>query len=258
MKVLLSHQDRQSAEKLRGEIQAGDSTWQVEMATDTEEFQARAATGEYQVVIWELSTPGAAGLRSVRQIRASAPDTVLLVTAFPGVEALAAQAVREGADAYLMQRPGWSDELIAMLGRVEGNGEAASREEPDPEPEGEGAPDEARAFLAASPRPRLVLTPTGRIEACNQAAADFTGFPMGGLLGQSFGDLLLAPACATALLTALSDPAHEMPTPGPGLVTARQEDDEVVAELLVERGAVPSVHGAPVANPGRVGREHPG
>jgi signal transduction histidine kinase/DNA-binding NarL/FixJ family response regulator len=120
MRVLLSDQDRQSAERLRDDLQAGNAGWQVEIATDTEEFQALAATGDYRVVLWELSTPGAAGLLSIRRIRAAAPAAVLLVSVFPGGEALAAQALSAGADAYLTHRPGWSGELIAMLAQVEG------------------------------------------------------------------------------------------------------------------------------------------
>ena len=251
MKVLLSDQDRQSAERLQREIEAGDSAWQVEIATSTEEFETLAATGEYQVVVWELSSPGAAGLVSLRRIRAAAPGAVLLVSAFPGGEALAAQTLSEGADAYLMQRPGWSDDLLAMLAQVEKTGQAPA---PDPtplpcapecaaslegggewgaQPEWQGEPAQQKAFLDRAPRPLLVLTPTGRIEACNQAAADLTGYSRPSLRGQAWSEFLLTPASGASLLAALGDPTQELPAPGPGLLEARREGEGLAAELLV-------------------------
>ena len=232
MKVLLSHQDRQSADRLRGEIEAWDPAWHVETATSAEEFQALAATAEYQALIWEISTPGAAGLLSVRQIRAAAPAAVLMVTAFPGVEALAAQALSEGADVYLIRRPGWSDELLAVLSQVEALCRRR-REGAGLEREVRRLRDQHEAFLDSVWRPLMVLSPTGRVEACNQAAAGLTGQLRHRLVGQAFGAMLLTPASLEELLTALNDPSAELPAPGPGLVSAWRDGEEVAAKLLI-------------------------
>ncbi len=232
MRVLLSHQDRQSAERLRGEIQAWDPTWQVEIATSAEEFLALAATEEYRAVIWEISTPGATGLLSVRQIRAGAPVSALLVTAFPGAESLAAQALSEGADVYLIRRPGWLEELTAILSQVEALCRRR-REGAGLEREVQRLRDQHEAFLDSVARPLMVLTPTGRVEACNQAAAELTGRDRHDLIGEYFGGMLLVPTSLDGLLAALNDPLQTLPAPGPGLVSAWRDGEELGAELLI-------------------------
>ena len=232
MRVLLSHHDRQSAERLRGEIQAWDPTWQVEIAASAEEFLALVATTEYPAVIWEISTPGAAGLLSVRQIRGCAPATALVVTAFPGAEALAAQALSEGADVYVIRRAGWLEELLAVLSQVEALSRRR-RECAGLEREVRRLRDQHVAFLDSVPRPVMVLTATGRIEACNQAAVEFIGQPREHLIGEHLGAMLLVPAYLDGLFSALNDAQQSPPPPGPGLLSAWRDGEEIAAELLI-------------------------
>lgn len=232
MKVLLTEVDHQSAEKLKGEIRAWDPTWLVDIATEADEAISLIEADEYQVVIWEISTPGSAGLLTLRRLREARPYTALIVTAFPGAEALAAQSLSEGADAYLIRRPDWSRNLLTILGQAE----FFTRRHHQTE-QLEQALQRLRvqheAVLDSVPQPLLVLAAEGRIEACNQAAANLLGRPRERLVGNSFGSLLLAPGPLNVLLSCLGDAWATLPSPGPGLMAAWREEDEVAAQALV-------------------------
>ncbi len=234
MKVLLSQQDDQSAKLLQGELQAWGQNWQVETATSAEQFLALAVTGDYQAVIYDLSAEGAAGLPGVRQIRAGAPYAALLVTGCVDSPTAEAEILAEGADVYLVRRPGWPRDLAAELVRVE-----ALRRHPDERTEPEHAVEQLReqheAALASDPRPVLVLTSTGRIAACNQALADLAGYPGSHLTGRSFASLLLSPACLDQLLSVVREPQQATSALCPGLLSAWREGEDVAAELLIAR-----------------------
>ncbi len=232
MKVLLTDVDRQSAERLKGEIRAWDPTWLVEIATDADEAISLIEADEYHVVIWEISTPGSAGLLTLRRIREASPYTALIVTAFPGAEALAVQSLSEGADVYLIRRPDWSRNLLTLLAQTEFLiGRHHQTEHLERELQRLRVQHEA--VLDSVPQALLVLSAEGRIEACNQAAANLLGRPGERLVGESFGSLLLAPGPLNVLLSCLGDVGAALPSPSPGLMAAWREEGQVAAQVLV-------------------------
>ncbi|HEY3396538.1 MAG TPA: ATP-binding protein [Armatimonadota bacterium] len=233
MNVLLSHQDRQSADRLRGEIQAWDPAWVVDIGVSAAEVLALAASGDYQAILWELATPGSAGLLTVRQLRAAAPAAVLLVTAFPGVEALAAQTLSEGADAYLISRPNWLEELTAILAQVPAllrrRHEAARLQQ-----QLRLLREQHEAFLDSVPQALLIVSLDGRLVGGNAAAARLTGRSRRQLVGQSLSALLLANTPTHALLAAGGDPESPLPEVSPGLLSVWRDENCVGAQVLLQ------------------------
>lgn len=74
------------------------------------------------VVVLDIRLPGGNGLEACRQIKASRPDTrVIVLTSYPDDEVLF-DAIAAGADGYVLKQIG-SDELIRALQRV-GRGES--------------------------------------------------------------------------------------------------------------------------------------
>ena len=236
MRVLLSDVDQQSAERLRGEIRAWDATWSVEAASSFESVLARLHENHYEVVVWELATPGAAGLLAVRQLRAAAVDSALLITAFPAAEVLAAQSLGEGADAYIIRHPDWTEKLLPLMGQASVI-TRRHRETTALARELEHLRAQHDALLDSLPQALLVLTPDGRIEACNQGAADLVGRSRQQLQGENLGDMLLAPGALSMLLASMGDPLGVLPSPGPGLVSVWRDEHQTGAQVLVRHQA---------------------
>lgn len=192
MRVLLSHPYGQGAEGLHGAETAGDAGWQPEVAPTAAACRARLAAQEYAAIVWDLDTPGAQGLREIRRIRELAPSSVLLVTAAPGEESLAARARDEGADGYLVRTGDGVTQLLAGLALAPALGSerqaaAALRREL----EWLGA--EQGALLDSLPQPLLMLAAAGEIRACNRAASQVLGQPPERLLGTPLGTYLQSP-----------------------------------------------------------------
>lgn len=88
----------------------------VDEAADGPAALARAATGEYALVVLDLMLPGLSGREVCRRLRAESAVPVLMLTARSGPEA-AAEGLDLGADDY-MEKPFSPRELAARVRAV--------------------------------------------------------------------------------------------------------------------------------------------
>jgi len=94
-----------------------DAGHQVSLAVDGEAASRAIAEKRFDVVITDIRMPGVDGLTLFRRIRATSPETdVILVTAYGAVED-AVQALKEGASDYLT-KPFDTAELLVRLDRL--------------------------------------------------------------------------------------------------------------------------------------------
>src|SRR5262245_34084696 len=71
--------------------------------TRLDEACARLSDGRPDVVLLDLSLPDAQGIESVQRIRDTAPEMPIVVTTGLDDESVAVQALREGAQDYLVK-----------------------------------------------------------------------------------------------------------------------------------------------------------
>src|SRR4030081_1411942 len=77
--------------------------WHVETAANSAEALDRFRHGEYALIVTDIRMPGADGFSLMRQLRALAPHTaVILLTAFASVPD-AVTAMKDGACDYLVK-----------------------------------------------------------------------------------------------------------------------------------------------------------
>jgi Flp pilus assembly CpaE family ATPase len=82
--------------------QAGEA-YRIEHASRLSEAAARLAASQPDVVLLDLMLPDSAGWNTFSELRQRAPRSALVVLSGMGDEALARQAVREGAQDYLIK-----------------------------------------------------------------------------------------------------------------------------------------------------------
>jgi len=94
-----------------------DEGFAVETARDGTEALAAIERQDFAVVITDVRMPGADGLEVLKQVRESAPQTVvLMMTAHASIET-AVEALRQGAADYIL-KPLLFDEVLAKVRRV--------------------------------------------------------------------------------------------------------------------------------------------
>ncbi len=93
--------DAQLFDKLLKEYDSGTKLARVTSVASAREYIAQAPY--LNAVFFDLSLPDASGLGSLRSVNDVAPHTPVIVLAGPDDEELAMQAVREGADDYLIK-----------------------------------------------------------------------------------------------------------------------------------------------------------
>jgi len=90
--------------------------YQVETASSGDEALRRIETGNFHVVITDLSMDGASGMQVLERARAVDPDLgVIMITAY-GSEKIAVQAMKLGAADYI-PKPFDNDELRLVVRR---------------------------------------------------------------------------------------------------------------------------------------------
>src|SRR6266481_836145 len=91
--------------------------YQVETAGGGEEALRRIETGNFHVVVTDLSMDGVGGMQVLERARAVDPDVaVIMITAY-GSEKIAVQAMKLGAADYL-PKPFDNDEMRVVVRRV--------------------------------------------------------------------------------------------------------------------------------------------
>jgi DNA-binding NtrC family response regulator len=90
---------------------------EVELANDGEEAVAKASASHYDALISDINMPKMGGLQVLEKMKATAPNTpIILMTAFGGISQAVA-ALKEGAFDYLT-KPLDVDELLVRLERL--------------------------------------------------------------------------------------------------------------------------------------------
>ncbi len=133
MKVLIIDDEAHIRQMMRLTLEA--SGYEVVEAINGEQGLIRFGDGSaIDAVVLDQRMPGIDGLQTLREIRARAPGTaVLMVTAFASVE-LAVEAMRVGAADFL-RKPMTPDALRAALGAALAGAHSGADERPAPRPE---------------------------------------------------------------------------------------------------------------------------
>ena len=104
LQVLLVEDNAGDARLLRemfGKEEAGAFT--LTHLTRMSEAEARLAQGGVDIVLLDMGLPDGHGIETLRRARAAAPDVVMIVLTGLEDEALAAEAMKEGAQDYLIK-----------------------------------------------------------------------------------------------------------------------------------------------------------
>jgi DNA-binding response OmpR family regulator len=120
MKILVIEDDPTVGQYVKRGLE--EQRWGVDLVTDGEEGEARAAAESYDLVVLDMRLPGRSGMEVLRAIRARGFERpVLVLTAQDAVDAKV-EAFRAGADDYVT-KPFAFEELLARV-------EALSRRTP--------------------------------------------------------------------------------------------------------------------------------
>ncbi len=118
MKILVIEDDPTVGQYVKRGLE--EQRWGVDLVTDGEEGESRAAAEQYDLVVLDMRLPGRSGMEVLRAIRARGFERpVLVLTAQDAVDAKV-EAFRAGADDYVT-KPFAFEELLA---RVEALGAA--------------------------------------------------------------------------------------------------------------------------------------
>jgi len=81
----------------------GPTNFQVVQASDLKQAEAAAAKQFFDVIICDLALPDSTGLQTVSRLRACAPRSAILIISGTDDETVAVEAVRQGAQDYLVK-----------------------------------------------------------------------------------------------------------------------------------------------------------
>jgi PAS domain S-box-containing protein len=138
----------------------------------------------FDVILADLGLPDSQGLNTLRQVRQAAPHSPVLVLSHQLDEIMAVQAVREGAQGYLLK------EYVSEQLFIRAIQYAIERHQI----EGALRQSEARYrnLIETAPDVIFTLSLAGEITSLNPAFETLTGWPRDAYLGQPFTQLLHA------------------------------------------------------------------
>jgi two-component system response regulator PilR (NtrC family) len=93
------------------------SGYDAQAAADGTEALAALDQGDFAVVLTDIRMPGADGLEVLRKVRATAPQTIVIVMTAHATIETAVTALREGAADYVL-KPILFDDLLAKVSRL--------------------------------------------------------------------------------------------------------------------------------------------
>jgi DNA-binding response OmpR family regulator len=112
MKILVIEDDPTVGQYVKRGLE--EQRWGVDLVTDGEEGESRAAAEQYDLVVLDMRLPGRSGIEVLRAIRARGfEQPVLVLTAQDAVDAKV-EAFRAGADDYVT-KPFAFEELLARV-----------------------------------------------------------------------------------------------------------------------------------------------
>lgn len=112
MRVLLIEDNPADAYLVREYLRAGDPSIESEIVERIASGVQAIAKGHFDVVLLDMSLPDGGGLEAVKRVHGVAPGLPIVILSGQQDEALAMQAVQEGAQDYLVK--GHVDEFILL------------------------------------------------------------------------------------------------------------------------------------------------
>ncbi len=156
--------------------------WRADCRATLGEALALAPFDDYACVLVDLGLPDASGLDSVHKLRAAAPSATLVVLTSLDDERVAQDAIRAGAQDYLVKSLPGLDMLVRVINH------AVERQQSQTALE--ASRRTGQALLDASHDLALLLDEDGRIATLNTQAAEYLGEPAASLVGQNLFALL--------------------------------------------------------------------
>ena len=200
LRILLIEDSRAESRLIEATLGPHGQGFEFEHATRMEHALDRLGRGGVDAILADLTLPDSSGLGTVQALLERAPDVPVVVLSGMEDEALAARAVRAGAQDYLFKGE-VSGPLLARSLRY-----AVERKRTEAELEAsrqrlQSMVDEAwmaeaalrsseeryRRFFEEDLTGDCIATPEGRIVTCNQAFADIFGF---GSIAEALGSRL--------------------------------------------------------------------
>lgn len=106
--LLVEDSDEDAGLARRALGKCAETRFEIERAATLAAALPLAQTGEHAAIVLDLSLPDAAGFAALRELAVSLPHTAIVVLSGAGARTAALQAVRHGAQDYLVKGPaGW-------------------------------------------------------------------------------------------------------------------------------------------------------
>jgi PAS domain S-box-containing protein len=191
MTVLLVEDNPEEA-RLLAEVLAKQAVLSLTVTTADRlaEAQQCLLRSAVEVILLDLDLPDARGLDTLRRMHAAAPELPIVVLTGLADEALAVQAVREGAQDYLVKGRIDRDALVRAIGyaiersRVEAARRSSERQ--------------LRALFDGALDAMVIADDEGRCVDANPAACVLFGLPREQLIGRRLADFIAAPDLGAA------------------------------------------------------------
>lgn len=104
LKILLIEHEPDFARLVKGVLEeAKGASFEVTLVGQMQAGLARLADGEFDLALIDLSLPDGAGLANIKRLEAEAPRVPVIVLGHVSDEAVAIEAVHEGAQDYLVK-----------------------------------------------------------------------------------------------------------------------------------------------------------
>ena len=196
MRVLLVEDNPGDARLLQESLsEAGDGAFELIHAGRLSEGLEYLCGSEFDIVLLDLSLPDSQGLETFSTTQATAPQVAIVVLTGLADDVLAAAALREGAQDYLVKGqvdPNLLARSIRYTAQRKRSEEALRESE-----------ERYRSLFENSMDAIFISGPDGGVIDANQAALDLFGFASGEALASGVGDRY-------------ADPRRPGPVPGRG------------------------------------------
>src|SRR6187455_2972636 len=115
LRVLLVEDNAGDVRLIRELIREGSAGFEVEVTGRLAEGSARLARGDIALVLLDLSLPDSHGIETFQKLHQAVPEIPVIVLSGLSNEAVAVQAVHEGAQDYLVKGEGDSKLLVRAM-----------------------------------------------------------------------------------------------------------------------------------------------
>jgi diguanylate cyclase (GGDEF)-like protein/PAS domain S-box-containing protein len=179
-RLLLVDDSETDAKGLTASLKASAGRYRVEIVPCLLDALTRICAAEYECVLVELALPDAEGLEVIDALREVAPETAIVVLTGRSEEALGVQAIRHGADDYLLKGEQSSRQIHRSIHcAIE---RARSRMLT------QQLADKSSAVIASLGDGLITLDSDGNGVSINRAAADIFGVTPDDFIGKNISD----------------------------------------------------------------------